>query len=344
MVNIFRGDTCRSSRAVLAVSALAISLLNVACSRNAGPGANDLGRHIQAQLPSDLKLHEFKHQNYADKTRDGVGRSSVSGTVELTVERYIPSSTVFRDDLLASGLAPSEADFFSASRGSPVVFVPSEPSGKLVQFSTDIDYEATVDGFRLYGGPRFQFGSSQNAHEVRSANSLVKNTPAYRNFLNETIALRDAYVRNENDRKAAVEKFFSTADGYAYLGIEDWNKNSFLERFKMSLTEPLRFQKTGVNETTFAVRATAAWTTDGRLANSHFKAGERTPLLLSGRISGTIDRNNTIGPFYVELIVNVPDEHRGGFYNTSDTLYLQGTEFIFKPGVSGMVGGRLVRG
>lgn len=277
------------------------------CSMSSGPSAEAVNRYIASQLPSDVKLKEMKVENYADKSAEGVGRSSIIGTLELAVDRYSPSSTVLLQDLKAAGVPESDVAYFAS--GFRPVYVLTEKAGKAIPFTTEIRYTAVVDGFRFQGGPRVSLSG------VRADQApVVKDSPNYKEMIGSILAVRDSSLKAEELFKSTITSFFSTKDGYTYYA--DVSGRGLVERFKMSLTGPLVYQRQSPKQFQYKFNAEAIWSSNAGMYNSKFKSGDRTPLLIEILIDTRSDsRIQSRG--HASLVINLPDpDNRGSFYHT----------------------------
>jgi hypothetical protein len=302
----------------------ALSSLLASCSKNPEPSAEAIREYIGKQLPNTLKLKDFKFQNFANKSGEGVGRTSVSGTAELVVDLYSPSNTAFNEDLSAAGLSAEEVDFYATN--IEIAYVRTAVAGTNIPFSSEIGYTATVDRFHFEGGPHFELNGVSADHA-----NLIRGDAAYKAILEGVIQSRTKHLKAKEIATDEVRRFFSDKGGYRYYGIENWETNMLVERFTMSLSGPVELKKEenrgGQTTLYFQVPAVAVWKTDGRWANENYKAGQSSSMILYVYIRGNRGQSEKSQRFPILLDIRVPDE-RGEYYSTSDDMVLESGAFI----------------
>ena len=316
---------------VLIVSAV----LMAGCDSVKTPSKEQVELHLQSQLPLYLKLTETEQKSFPNTQQKGSGRTSVAGQIELTADLYKTSNELLSADIEKAGVPLSIGMMFARQagpklqRGAGFIYYVSDRAGKRIPFETEVFYSETANGFNFQGSPNIRLEGKTN-DEIQSnpfllSNSYIHDSSEYLAIINEVQGGWKRFQEKLTQAKRDMDAAFQGSKPLIYRtrGREE----VFEENFRLITLAPIEYSEIPNYpfHLNFYAPGEVTWTKGGRLANSDFKAGDVTPVSVSGSIFGGADENK---PWATQLVISVPDPYRpGSFYNTGSRLIWNGTEF-----------------
>lgn len=322
--------------------------LLLGCSSQEKPSKEEIVAHLKDSIAPQYKIVELDYKNFASKQQEGAGRTSISGTVELTEDLYSASNDIIKADLGKSGITAEQAmPFYPRGLRNNAVYFVSEGKGKRIEFSDEISYAETTEGFTLSGTPRINVTGRPRGELHR--NSLVKGSPEYIATVDSMKAKYQAFEKRQSEIKQEIERFLSGSQPLTYRELR---KGELNDRFLLRVESPIEWSSVAARGAPmgggsslylfYRLNGVISWITDGRLGNSHFKAHEVTPVLITGGIYGSedarVDWRSNIG-------ISAPDTGQpDGFSHVQDkVLNWKETEFQWGRMADGTARGRLVK-
>ena len=315
----------------------------------AAPSKAEVLAYLVNRIPPNYRVVELEYKNFSNLQHEGIGRTSAAGVMELTEDVYGVSNDIIQSDLERSGLMPQQAILFLPERlrrGEAVYFI-SEKAGRRFEFSTELSYTQTVNGFVFSGVPDIEVRGQRRVDLPVGA--LVNDSPQYQAIIKTVIEKSQAFEKRQNAEKQVVESFFNTSKGLIYK--ERGQYAALEDRFQVMLTSPLEWSHVRYGteykhplNIFFQARGEIKWVKDGRLPDPlrypEYKSEDVVSVLISGAINGT---EVSGGDWDTDIGIHVPDKYNPDKYPAVPTLKLTWNGSAFQwVWVNGEVHARLV--
>lgn len=131
------------------------------CASSPEPDRARVVEVVGGMLRPPLELEDLTYKNFTGR-ESGTGRTSISGTLVVSENTYIPVRNGVADELRRAGFTDLEIVEYGSQLGywqgptfsgrlGLVLYRAHRLAGEKVQFSAELQYLATADGFRFAG-------------------------------------------------------------------------------------------------------------------------------------------------------------------------------------------------